>query len=249
MALEITDTIILKSFPYGETSKIARCYTRDFGKVSLIGKGVRKGKTLRSGYLEPLNHLSLSFYKNPRRELQIFSKAEFKNVLSALKGDVKKITYGFAIVELVDKGVTGEEPHEELFDLLVDTLNAINSATGNINVIFWYFEMKFLSLLGFRPNLSTCPDCESILNGAVFSHERGELVCSNCLINGERKVSSRTITFLKTLKHGSVIDAINLKLKPGDRSEIGGFLDRYLRHHIDTIRNIKSLKIMERVLA
>lgn len=248
MALEITDTVILKSFPYGDTSKIARCYTRDFGKLSLIGKGVRKGKTLRSGYMEPLNHLSLAFYRNPKRELQIFSKAEFINIWLALKRDVKKISYGFAIVELVDKGVTGEEPHEELFELLVNTLNAVDDATGNINVIFWHFEMKFLSLFGFRPNLSTCPDCDGSLDSGVFSHERGELVCTNCLGNSESTISLRALSLLKKLKQGSLGDALNLQLKAGDRGEVGGFLDRYLRHHIDAVQNVRSLKVMGKVL-
>lgn len=249
MALEITDTVILKSFPFGDTSKIARCYTRDYGKISVIGKGVRKGKTLRSGYLEPLNHLSLAFYQNPRRELQIFSKAEFINIWTAMKQNVKKISYGFAIVELVDKGVTGEEPHEALFELLLETLNAVNDTKGNINVIFWYFEMKFLSLLGFRPNLSTCPNCDETLNGGVFSNEKGELVCTDCLKIGGNTVSSPSHQLLKKLKRGSLKDVLNLQLKGGERSEVGGFLDRYLRYHIDTVQSVRSLKIMGKVLA
>lgn len=248
MALEITDTIILKSFPYGDTSKIARCYTRDFGKVSLIGKGIRKGKTLRSSYLEPLSHLSLSFYQNPRRELQIFSKAEFINLWSALKSDVKKISYGFAIVELVDKAVTGEEPHEELFELLVETLNAVDYTKGNVNVIFWYFEMNFLSLFGFRPNLTTCPDCNKRLDGGIFSIERGEVVCGDCLENGTYTISPRALGLLRNLKQGSLREAIGLQLKVGDRSEVGGFLDRYLRHHIDAVQNVQSLRVMGKVL-
>ena len=117
MALESTLAIVLKSFPYGDTSKIARCYTRDFGKLSIIAKGIKTSKTLQSGYLEPMNCLSLNFYYNPKRQLQIFSKAEFSQPLLSLKYDVKKLSYGFAVVELVDRTVTGEEPHAELFHL------------------------------------------------------------------------------------------------------------------------------------
>ena len=74
MALEKTKAVVLKSFPYGDTSKIARIYTREFGKISVIGKGIRKSKVLQSGYLEPLNYLNLIFYHNTKRQLQIFFK-------------------------------------------------------------------------------------------------------------------------------------------------------------------------------
>jgi len=145
MALESTLAIVLKSFPYGDTSKIARCYTRDFGKLSIIAKGIKTSKTLQSGYLEPMNCLSLNFYYNPKRQLQIFSKAEFSQPLLSLKHDVKKLSYGFAVVELVDRTVTGEEPHAELFDFTEDVLEAMDKSEGHLNRLFWFFEMELLS--------------------------------------------------------------------------------------------------------
>ena len=96
MSLESTSAIVLKSFPYGDTSKIARCYTRNFGKLSIIGKGVMTSKSLQSGYLEPMSCITLNFYYNPKRQLQIFSKAEFDRPLLSLKQDMKKLSYGFA---------------------------------------------------------------------------------------------------------------------------------------------------------
>ncbi|MFQ6673914.1 MAG: DNA repair protein RecO, partial [Fidelibacterota bacterium] len=175
MPIEKTDALILKSFPYGDTSKIARCYTRDYGKISVIGKGVRTSKALQSGYLEPLNYLSLLFYYSPKRQLQIFSKAEFQAIWAPLKRDVKKVSYGFAVIELIDRAVTGEEPHDALFQLTVNVLQAINDTQGNVNILFWYFEVQALSLLGFRPVLSVCPRCHSPLEEGYFSLEYGEL--------------------------------------------------------------------------
>ena len=39
-----TPAIVLKSFPHGETSIIARCFSRNYGKISLIIKGARTKK-------------------------------------------------------------------------------------------------------------------------------------------------------------------------------------------------------------
>ena len=249
MALEKTDAIVLKSFPYGETSKIARCYTRDFGKISIIAKGVRKGKRLQSGYIEPINYLSLLFYHNPKRELQIFSKAEFHRTWLTLKRDVKKVSYAFAVVELIDRAVTGEEPHDQLFQLLVDILQEINDRKKNINLIFWYFEIHLLILLGFRPDLSKCPRCQGELKTGFFALEYGELVCLNCDQGSGQSVSKRTIGILKKLKNNSIHDINDIVLKKGDRKEIGGFLKSYLSYHIEGFREVKSLSVMEQILA
>lgn len=249
MSLEKTEVVILKSFPYGDTSKIARCYTRDFGKVSIIAKGIRKGKTPQSGYMEPMNYLSLLFYYTPKRQLQIFSKAEFQRTWKALRRDVKKVTYGFAVVELIDKAVTGEEPHDQLFELLVDILQAINDSEGNVNRIFWYFEIHLLILLGFRPILSECPRCHGPLDEGFFAMEYGELVCRNCNPGGGYSVSKRGIDILKKLKQSPLGDIGKVRLQKGDRKEVGGFLNDYLRYHVDGVTEIRSLRVMEKVLA
>ncbi|MFQ6675534.1 MAG: DNA repair protein RecO [Fidelibacterota bacterium] len=248
MALEKTEAIVLKSFLYGDTSKIARCYTRDYGKISIIAKGVRSGKTLRSGYLDPPNYLSLVFYHNPRRQLQMFSRAEFEAVWSSLKNDMKKLFYGFAVVELIDRAVTGQEPHGDLFQLMADTLQAINDTTGKINRLFWFYEIRVLSLLGFRPALSECPRCHRPLETGHFSLDYGELLCGRCEPQGVRPISSRALNILRTLKRGTPEEAKTILLKPGDRTEVGGFLKDYLTYHIEGVGEVRSLSVLEKLL-
>lgn len=248
MSLESTSAIVLKSFPYGDTSKIARCYTRNFGKLSIIGKGVMTSKSLQSGYLEPMSCITLNFYYNPKRQLQIFSKAEFDRPLLSLKQDMKKLSYGFAIVELIDRTVTGEEPHEELYCLAEHVLEAINSTSGHLNRIFWYFEVALLSLLGFRPRLSECPHCQGKMESAFFSLGYGELVCGNCISGSGRQLSRGTLDLLKILKKSSLNSLDKIKYGKTERKEFGGFIQEYLSFHIEGLREVRSLRVMESIL-
>lgn len=249
MPVEKTDAIVLKSLFYGDTSKIARCYTRNYGKISIIAKGVRSGKTLRSGYLEPPNYLSLLFYHNPKRQLQIYSRAEFSAVWPSMKKDMTKLSYGFAVVELIDRSVTGQEPHGDLFQLMVDILQGINDSEGKINRLFWFFEMQVLILLGFRPALSECPRCHRPLETAHFSLDYGELVCGRCESGSAHLLPSRAIRILRTLKRGTLKDAKEMKINSGDRKEVGGFLKDYLTYHIEGVREVRSLRVLERLLS
>ena len=249
MPLESTAAVVLKSFPYGDTSKIARCYTRDFGKLSIIAKGVMTSKTLQSGYLEPMNCISLNFYHNPKRQLQIFSRAEFNRPMLSLKNDMKKLSYGFAVVELVDRTVTGEEQQAELFHLTEDVLEAIDKSTGQLNRIFWYFEIALLSLLGFRPQLSRCPQCQNGMESAFFSIGYGELVCGGCISGSGRSLSPEALSVLRKLKRSNLNSLAEIVCGAKERKEVGGFLAEYISFHVEGLREVRSLRVMESVLA
>ena len=246
MGLESTSGIVLKTFSYGDTSKIIRCYTRDFGKISLIAKGVKTSKTLQIGYLEPINCISINLYYNSKRQLQIFSKAEFDHPFLSIKNSIKKLSYSFAVIELIDKTVNGEESHLELFNLTKDTLSAINDNKGKINTLFWFFQLNLLKLLGLKPNLSNCSNCQnSMIKANFFS---GELFCNKCSTTGEIKLGKNSLHMLKTINKIEIVNISKLNIHSIERKEIGEFLKQYYSYHIDGLREIKSLRVMESIL-
>ncbi|MFH1792345.1 MAG: DNA repair protein RecO, partial [Patescibacteria group bacterium] len=52
-----TEAIILATKDYSEADRILVVYTKDFGKLSLIAKGVRKTTSKKRGHLEIFNYL------------------------------------------------------------------------------------------------------------------------------------------------------------------------------------------------
>ena len=147
-----TSAVVLKSFPYGETSLIARCYTKDHGKVSVIVKGARRKKSPMAAYFQPMNYLDIVYYYRHTRSLQSLSKASFVEIWSDLNQDLKKIAHGLAVIELTEKTNTENDPHPELFNELVSVLKAFNSSNLRLNLIFWYYQIKLLTILGFKPD-------------------------------------------------------------------------------------------------
>jgi len=257
MAIVETEAVILKSYPFGDSSKIVKCYTKDYGKISIIAKGVRKKKLLQCSYLEPFSYINLHLYRNPKRELQIFGKAEFVRLWRGLKSDIKKLSYTYAIGELIDRTITGEKEQQEIFHLLVDVLNAVNDSQTNINVFFWYFEIQLLSLLGFRPQLMQCPSCHKKLTACVFSETNGELLCDGCFfeivpestaINNVLQIDSSSIDSLKRLSTCKIEQLSELNGIVKNRKQVGRFLDRYYKYHFEGIKEIKSLSVMKKIL-
>ena len=70
-----TDAIVLKTFSYGETSLISRCFTNIKENIFII-KG-RNQKKILSLYFQPLSYINIIYRENEKRELQIVSKVSF----------------------------------------------------------------------------------------------------------------------------------------------------------------------------
>ena len=69
-----TDAIVLKTFSYGETSLISRCFTKDKGKISFIIKGAKSKKNLISPYFQPLSFINIIYKENEKENFRLYLK-------------------------------------------------------------------------------------------------------------------------------------------------------------------------------
>lgn len=230
-----TPTIILKRFPYSDTSIIAHGFTRDYGKISIMVRGAQRKKSPRSAYFQPANYLETLFYYKPNRDMHTLSKVSFIKNWIRFQDNLKPLSYALATVELVDKTITDHDPHEELFDELVATLSFFHDGEKHFNLCFWYFELRLLKLLGFQPHL---PERE--FPGMVLPDPNGG-------------PNSRII--LEYLIHANIYDASFLDdlsdqvVTAKDRHVIGNYISANLEYHFDTCRNMKSLNVLRQLLA
>lgn len=223
-----TPAVVLKSFPYSDTSIIAKCYTREQGKVSIIIKGARRKKSPLAAYFQPMNHIELVYYYKQTRDLQTVSKASFNQIWGNLNQDLKKITYGLAILELTDKTNTDTDPHPELFDELVDVLTTLDSGDLRANLIFWYYQIKLLTTLGFKPNF--------------YSIENENVKFPNPFAGPNSK------NILMDLSKNSLKSITNTVATDKDRKAISDYLTKFIRYHFDDIEHLKSFEVLKKIM-
>jgi len=251
-----TEGVILKSMDFRESSRILTVYTRDFGKQSLLAKGVRGPKSRLAAATGPLNYVGLVFYRKEQRELQLLSQCDLVRPWRSLTDSLEAMAAAMAICELLNLVVQGEEEHRALFDLLVRSLDAVNGATNNGVNAFYLFEVRLLDLLGFRPELRLCARCGRDLEGdegeaMAFDLHHGSVACSVCLAGGHggERLSRGALNVLRRFQEISDIGAAcRITLSPQLRSELGRILERYLRSHVDGLRSLKSEKVFSALL-
>jgi len=223
-----TSAVVLKSFSYGETSIIARCYTRDHGKVSLIVKGARRKKSPMAAYFQSMNYLDIVYYYRPTRSLQSLSKASFVEIWSGLNQELKKIAHGLAVIELTEKTNTENDPHPELFDELISVLKAFDSSELRLNLIFWYYQIKLLIILGFKP------DFHQLDNGHIK------------FPNPFAGPNSQNI--LEDLSNNTIDSITNITVTSKDRKAISEYLTAFFNYHFEGMNGLKSFSVLKQII-
>ena len=140
-----TEGVILKRSNYGEADRILTIYTKQYGKIRAIAKGVRKITSRKGGNLELFNHCVLFLAEG--RNLDIITEAQVVNSFSRLSQDLEKTAGAFYLVELVDQLTPDGQANRQVFDLLVSALAKLLDC--QTDQVLADFEVSLLRLLGF----------------------------------------------------------------------------------------------------
>ena len=225
-----SSAIVLRRFSYSDTSIIARCFTKEMGKLSFIIRGAKRKKSPQSAFYEPMSHLDLVFSHNKRRDLHFVTKASFSSTYLNIYKDLKRIAYGMAIVELTEKTIIDEDPNLRLFDELINILKVIDLQQMQLNLIFWYYQLRLLDLQGFKTDLTNnLPglDLPDPNKGPNSKNILSTLLSGNIIEDG----------FIKK------IEKLNVSLK--DRRIISQYINSCLNYHFDGLHDLKSLRVLK----
>jgi DNA repair protein RecO (recombination protein O) len=135
---------ILQQRKFKETSLILDVLTRDFGRVSLLAKGVRKAKSKTAGVLQPFVPLAVSYLG--KTELKTLTHVEIKPPFIPLQG--LALYCGFYVNELVAFFLHQYDPHPEVFAYYGDCLNCL-SDSSKIEEALRIFELDLMEAVGY----------------------------------------------------------------------------------------------------
>lgn len=159
-----TKGLVLAKRDYSEADKILIIFTRDFGKVSTIAKGVKKLKSRKRGHLEIFSHIKFSAAKG--RGLDIITEAETINNFQKIRKNLKKASVAYFFVEAVGRTIREGEKNENVYDLLLDYLQKLETETKLKNLRN-NFTQELLVMLGFWPKDRTILDPDIILEQII----------------------------------------------------------------------------------
>src|SRR2546427_1899573 len=163
MALVTTPAVVLRTYPYSETSKIVRLATRDLGVQSAIAKGVLRPRSRFAAGLELLSEGMAQLYHRETRELQTLAAFDLLVLRRELAQDVGRFAGATAQAELMLK-MAPEAPVPGAYDALTTGLDALRTAVPDaVDAVALRGLWLLLGALGFAPALS--PGLQAVATG------------------------------------------------------------------------------------
>lgn len=152
--------LILKKEDKGDADQLFTIYTKDFGKLGILGKAVRKiSSKLRSGvdifYLSETEFIQGKIYKTLTDAILI---EKFVNI----KTDLKRLRIACKVSKILDDLVKEQESDYRIWQLLKETfrgLNKLEIVGEKLELLYYYFFWNLVSFLGYQPELHTDSIC------------------------------------------------------------------------------------------
>lgn len=148
-----THAIVLTRTNYGEADKIIIFLTPDQGKVRTIAKGVRKSASKLAGGVELFSISEISTVKG-KGELNILTSARLEKHFGNIVKNIEKTQVAYEFLNTINRA-TEDEPESAYYDLLGQSLMALDDPDIDVLVTNIWFKMQLLKLAGHMPNLNT----------------------------------------------------------------------------------------------
>ncbi len=161
MPARMSESFILRTYPFREADLIVSFFTRDQGKLRGVARRARKPKSTFGSGLERLSHATVSYYQKESRELVNLNSCELVHSQFALATSFE-ISVGLDyIAELSEQLLPPEEANEKHFRLLMAVLAHLRNG-GNLWQSLTYFALWSVRLAGFLPEMRVGADSRAI---------------------------------------------------------------------------------------
>jgi len=184
------NAIVLSRINYGEKDRILSVLTEQNGKLKVLAKSVRAGKSKLAGGIELFaeNHIVLV---KGRSDLHTLISAKMTNYYGdKIVKDLAKSEFAYAILKKVNQ-LTPDDAGSEYYPYIIEALENLNTE-ADINQLKTYFFVKLLGLNGTTPNLKTLEDGSPLLpdkkygfdfeNHCFFVNSSGNFTADNIKI-------------------------------------------------------------------
>ena len=245
MANYKTQAINLKTYNLGEKDKIVVMYSKDFGIIRCVVKGVKNPNSKFGARMDIFAANNLFIAKG--KKLDIVCQAELIDGFKEIRKDITKLTYAFYCIEIINSfGLEDDQNSSKIYDLSFECLKNID-LSSNTDEILWSairFKLKLLKQLGYAVELDYCVKCNNIVDDSPsFCSESGGVICKSCR-NKIYKVIDLDYNVLKIFKDALKFDFPENDNIHNNNELILSFCFNLLKEYI-SFRSHKKLKTSE----
>jgi DNA repair protein RecO (recombination protein O) len=259
VALVNDEALVLRRYPWGESSLIVHLLTPRHGRVHLTARGVFRPTARYFAALDLFDTLEIEYSMGPHQELGNLRRAIITRRRPSVCTSLPAYRTGLAALELADIAARPGQSERPLFTLTEAALERLEGGQSSLAVSRVIFELEYLSALGLAPALSRCAACDGEAPAppenplrVPFSAGAGGRLCSPCAAEAQdagRRVGTMPEDVLEAAATLAGMAPIRAQaeaqdpLPSGDAtphlpeellSRVRDFLERFLDFHLET---------------
>lgn len=139
----IVEGIVIKRKSFGEADRILTLFTKKYGKIKILAKGVRRITSRRGPNVELFNQVELSIHSG--RTFDLLAEAQVLNTFSNVRKNLDLVGLAFHVCEIVDGLCPENQAHPKIYDLMLEVFKDLDHG------LIHSFERNLLQELGYLP--------------------------------------------------------------------------------------------------
>ena len=252
-----SNAILLRRIEYGDYDYIITFLSETSGKISVIAKNAKKSVRRFQGSLDLFSamNIQVSFPKKKKDALPVLVNVDLVDPFEIIRTDVEKVGYASYWAEIINFYLEEQKPQSKLYELFLFSLDMLNSGLISKKVINLLFQIRFMSITGFNPDLKKCGICKTSIDETgtsnkkvIFDIQNGSLICEKCskkaAVNSI-KISKGTLKQLAWINENEISKAGRIKFSDIAIDEGEALLQAFIPFHIG--RSFKSLEFLKRI--
>ncbi len=175
-------SIIMRTKELGETDLLVTFLCPDKGRIKGVAKGARNSRRRFANCFDAFCLVDLQFSLKRSGDLYLLNSGKLINAFPGIRSDFTSLSYASYMIELTEILFPWGMGDRKMFELLRESLDAL-SRGGQTETIAMLFEVRAMTLGGYRINLDRCCICGRVYKGkgrAVFKRDKGGVACLKC---------------------------------------------------------------------
>ncbi len=177
---------VLHGYDWSESSRIIELFTRNYGRVAVVAKGVKRYSSNFRAVLLPLQLLRVGYGGNS--EISTLKSAEWQGGHVMPSGEI--LLAGYYVNELIMRLLARDDPHLELFDIYRTTITTLAQHANQreyLQASLRSFELLLLREVGLLPDLSQHTNTQNDTQIQYVLHPENGL----CVLDDENNTKAR----------------------------------------------------------
>lgn len=241
-----TRCIILKSMDYHDYDAILTVYSKEYGKISFLARGIRRMKSKNAGSLLPYTETEIQFDYHPGKNMFTLKTASSLHIWRHMHEDLEASTAASVIAEASDGLLYQEVKDESIYDQLFQAMELLDQKENTVTALS-LFLIALMKNSGIVPDVDECVVCGNKQVSAISIDDGGFLCTEHMHEKGLDQMPASDLRRFRLLVKGGLEHFDLIREAGGAEMEDLKILVEMIRLHAGI--SMKSFGLFERLFS